>query len=103
MFDEIKTPQVHTNSQEDGIGTAGKQPILTRGIGYTRIGHRTGRRVFFERIETDDVTTVLTRREDSDAVICLHRKPHTKSGKSYGQSELTKVRIQRQQASEAEK
>ena len=31
-------------------------------MGYTRIGHRTGKRVFFERIETDDVTTVLSRR-----------------------------------------
>ena len=51
----------------------------TRCIGYTRIGYRTGRRVFFERIETDDVTTVITQRDDSAAVICLHRKPHTKS------------------------
>lgn len=42
--------------------TGGKQPILTRRMGYTRIGHRTGRRVFFVRIETDDVTTVLSQR-----------------------------------------
>lgn len=26
-------------------------------------------------------TTVLTRREDSEAVICLHRKLHTESAK----------------------
>ena len=47
----------------------------TRCIGYTRIGHRTGRRVFFERIETDDVTTVLTWREDSEGLICLCPSP----------------------------
>ena len=96
LFD-WKSPKVHTTNGQ--IESAGKQPILTRGIGYTRIGHRTGRRVFFERIETDDVTTVLTWREDSAALICLCASPQTKTqelrAKQTGGAMNTKTASQR--------
>jgi len=41
---------------------AGKGQRLHSAWRYVRIGHRTGRRVFFGRIETDDVATVLSQR-----------------------------------------
>ena len=61
----------------------------TRGIGYTRIETERAGRYFLsaklermqEKIIGREGRTVLTWREDSAAVICLHRKPDNRKRK----------------------
>lgn len=61
----------------------------TRGIGYPRIETSRAGRYFLsaklermqEKIIGRDGRTVLTWREDSAAVICLHRKPDNRKRK----------------------